>query len=466
MSLSLRNSFVRSLSPRKIQFRPLSNKASGTYEEWNEGPEVEWETEPDWLEESDSDAIFPDARNRRRRVRRVFSGIQPTGVPHLGNYLGALRQWKRLHDQSQDPKLAGNHTVRQYYSIVDLHALTADTPPAVRLRQRKESYAALLAIGLSNTDKTSVFFQSDVSCHSELMWILSTIASTGYLSRMTQWKSKLNLPDNVNLDSDEATAKLKLGLFSYPVLQAADILLYKADLVPVGHDQLQHIEFARTLARSFNSHIKESWGSTIFKIPAPVLSPAQRLMSLKKPTQKMSKSDPDPKSQILITDSAEEIYAKIKGAVTDSTPGISYDPVERPGVSNLIDILKYTTNSSEPSEFIARDMSSLSMRAMKEKVAWEVIQALQGIREKFLDLMQPNNDQLFREVTKGAIKARRRATATLTDVQCSLGLLALHLSDPRRGFEVGGMDDDSDTALDVGCDELVEPQRRRTKSPG
>ncbi|EXJ63049.1 tryptophanyl-tRNA synthetase [Cladophialophora yegresii CBS 114405] len=262
--------------------------------------------------------------------------------------------------------------------------------------------------------------------HTSLMWILSTIASTGYLSRMTQWKSKLNLPENANLDSDEATAKLKLGLFSYPVLQAADILLYhRPSIVPVGEDQLQHIEFTRTLARGFNAQV----GQKVFRLPWPVISPAKRIMSLKRPEHKMSKSDPDPKSRVLITDSPEEIHAKIRGAVTDSEPGISYDPERRPGVSNLVEILKHVTESREPSEFIAKDNADVSMRAFKELIADEIIIALRGIRERFQELMADKDAKRLRsEIENGGAKARRKARLTMGDVSQALGLTSLILT--------------------------------------
>ncbi|KIW26760.1 tryptophan-tRNA ligase [Cladophialophora immunda] len=362
-------------------------------------------------------------------IRRAFSGIQPTGVPHLGNYLGALRQWKRLHDQSTDPKFAINYRYEQYFSVVDLHALTSDTPATERLRLRKESYAALLALGLHNNRNTTLFFQSDVPQHASLMWILSTIASTGYLSRMTQWKSKLNLPENASLESDEATAKLKLGLFSYPVLQAADILLYQPSIVPVGEDQLQHIEFTRTLARGFNALVRESSGGNVFRIPWPVISPAKRIMSLKRPEQKMSKSDPDPKSRILVTDSPDEIHAKLRGAVTDSEPGISFNPERRPGVSNLVEILRHVTESRESSEYIAKDNENVSMRAFKEMIADEIISALRGVRDNFLTLMDSGNDRLREEIEWGGAKARRKARMTLDEVQQALGLFGVTLSE-------------------------------------
>ncbi|KIW17258.1 tryptophan-tRNA ligase [Exophiala spinifera] len=408
----------RLLNRRRLCCRCYSDSPLRPPQEWLEGKAVrgQWDSEDNSSEQSERPLL---------QRRRVFSGIQPTGVPHLGNYLGALRQWKLLHDSSANTKLLGDTKHDQFFSVVDLHALTSsDVPGHVRRKLRRESYASLMAIGLQNTQQTTLFFQSDVKAHTELMWILSTIASTGYLSRMTQWKSKLNLSDDADLHSDEATAKLKLGLFSYPVLQAADILLYQATLVPVGADQIQHIEFARSLARSFNSHVRsrpESSGN-VFRVPWPALSAAQRIMSLKRPTQKMSKSDPDPKSRILVTDTREEIHAKIKGAITDSEPGISYDPEKRPGVSNLIDILRNVTSLSLAPEAIAKDLENMTMRGFKEMVADNICESLEGVRDRFEELMNPSNQTLNMEAEEGAKKARRVAIRTMRSVKNSLGL--------------------------------------------
>lgn len=176
----------------------------------------------------------------------IFSGIQPTGVPHLGNYLGAMRQWKRYQNQ------AGPND-RLLFSIVDLHAITMPQDAPILRQRSREMLAALMAIGI-DPDKSTMFYQSAVPAHAELMWILSCTASTGYLGRMTQWKSKLT-QDNHAMTLDETTvaSKLKLGLFSYPVLQAADILVHRATHVPVGNDQSQHLEFARECATNFNA---------------------------------------------------------------------------------------------------------------------------------------------------------------------------------------------------------------------
>ncbi|KEF61647.1 tryptophanyl-tRNA synthetase [Exophiala aquamarina CBS 119918] len=281
-------------------------------------------------------------------------------------------------------------------------------PREERKQLRKESFASLLAIGLNNTGTTSVFFQSDVGQP---------------LSEMTRLlKSKLNLPDETSLAADEATAVLKLGLFSYPVLQAADILLYDTALVPVGHDQLQHVEFARTLARGFNSYLTETQAEPVFAIPKAVVVPGKRVMSLRKPTQKMSKSDADPRSRISIIDSPEEIRQKIKGATTDSISGISYDPEKRPGVSNLIEIYKHVTETPESCDTIAQDNQIISMQGLKDMVASAITKELEGTRSHFLQLMDQNNETLSEEIQLGATRARAKAGITFSKVQQSLGI--------------------------------------------
>ncbi|KAM0741139.1 hypothetical protein ACQRIT_003996 [Beauveria bassiana] len=230
--------------------------------------------------------------------RVIFSGIQPTGVPHLGNYVGALQQWvQRQHEEPESTRLL--------YSIVDLHAITIPQKPDVLRKAKREALASLLAIGI-DPSRCTLFYQSDVSGHSELMWILSCTASVGYLSRMTQWKSKLKLTQSSHLGDGRVGNKLKLGLFSYPVLQAADILVHRATHVPVGHDQQQHIEFARECVTNFN----HAYGPHLV-YPDIIKSPVRRVMSLTEPSSKMSKSHPLERSRILLTDNADTIHAKV-----------------------------------------------------------------------------------------------------------------------------------------------------------
>ncbi|KAH7122787.1 tryptophanyl-tRNA synthetase [Dendryphion nanum] len=352
----------------------------------------------------------------------IFSGIQPTGIPHLGNYLGALRQWVKLQDESkpQDTSLL--------FSIVDLHAVTIKQDPRLLQQWRKEMMASLMAVGI-DPGRSVIFSQSQVPHHSELMWLLSCIASTGSLSRMTQWKSKMSLspsssasPFDINSNS-KSHESLKLGLFSYPVLQAADILLYRTTHVPVGEDQAQHLEFTRDLASAFN-HAYPS-REPIFTLPETILAPAKRVMSLADPTKKMSKSDPNPNSRILITDTRADITKKIRSALTDSIEGISYDRSARPGVSNLIDILYHLDESiaSSPAD-LASDLSTLSMRALKEKVADAIDAELQPVREKYGSVIATDNERpfLYDQSTAAARAAEEIAGATLGRVKVAMGL--------------------------------------------
>ncbi|KAG9838714.1 tryptophanyl-tRNA synthetase, partial [Aureobasidium melanogenum] len=344
--------------------------------------------------------------------RVIFSGIQPTGVPHLGNYLGAMQQWVRLQNEASS-------NTSLIYSVVDLHAITVHQNPDALRTSKREMLAALLAVGL-DPQKCTIFFQSDVPAHSELMWILSCSASMGYLSRMTQWKSKLDLDENANpLDSSTKT-KLKLGLFSYPVLQAADILIHRATHVPVGHDQSQHLEFARECAAGFN-HLA---GSKILVQPETLLSPAKRVMALDRPTQKMSKSAPNPKSRILITDSSSTISKKLRVALTDSIEGVTYDPSARPGVSNLIEIAFNLDSSNHgavsPADY-AKGFEGLSLKALKEKVAEVVDGHLAPIRARFEEIVGGDGRIIEEAAQTGAEKARKSAEVTMQAVKHAIG---------------------------------------------
>ncbi|KAJ6024513.1 hypothetical protein N7540_005310 [Penicillium herquei] len=337
----------------------------------------------------------------------IFSGIQPTGVPHLGNYLGALHQWVKLQNEATPE-------TKLLFSIVDLHALTVPQEAAQLRKWRKEAFATLLAVGL-DPKRSTIFYQSDVPTHAELMWILSTVASMGYLSRMTQWKTKLQLPEDATLEDSEARAQLRLGLFSYPVLQAADILVHRATHVPVGEDQRQHLEFSRYTANSFN-HL---YGD-IFPIPEALISPAKRVMSLKEPTSKMSKSHADERSRIILTDSPEQIHKKVKVALTDSEPTITYDPVRRPGVSNLIELLSHVEGGT--CEEIATEYQSASLRTLKEHVADRIANHLSGIRERYTEIMDDRTGLLDSVAQQGAEAAQANARRTMTKVRKAMGL--------------------------------------------
>ncbi|KAK0710908.1 hypothetical protein B0H67DRAFT_539899 [Lasiosphaeris hirsuta] len=319
----------------------------------------------------------------------IFSGIQPTGVPHLGNYLGALHHWKRMQDEAEE-------STRLFFSVVDLHAITVPRPKGLLKQWKREMVAALLAIGL-NPAQSTIFYQSMVPAHSELQWILSCTASTGYLSRMTQWKH---------------------GLFSYPILQAADILVHRATHVPVGEDQRQHLEFARECVTNFN----HAYGVSHLVAPSTILSPAKRVMSLTNPLQKMSKSDPDPRSRILLTDAADVITSKIKSSLTDSVNSVSWDPVGRPGVANLLTLLSHldgeegrkggrTAAELGEGEFAGKPLIDLKMR-----VAELVNAELQPVRERFHEFMA-QEEHLDSVIRDGAMKARESAENTMKDVR-------------------------------------------------
>ncbi|OHW96366.1 tryptophanyl-tRNA synthetase [Colletotrichum incanum] len=340
----------------------------------------------------------------------IFSGIQPTGTPHLGNYAGAIRQWVHLQSEPAD-------RCKLIYSVVDLHAITVPQQ-AKQLRQwKRETLAALLATGIS-PERSTLFYQSSVPAHSELMWILSCTASMGYLSRMTQWKSKLSLSSDATILDEGAKASLKLGLFSYPVLQAADILVHRATHVPVGDDQRQHLEFARECVTNFN----HNFGPHLVP-PETITSTARRVMSLQQPNQKMSKSATDPRSRILITDTPEEIHQKIMSARTDSYNYVSYDPTNRPGVSNLMEILSmFDAQGRTPSQ-LAKSLSHASLKDLKQSVSAVVAQGLEGIRERYLHFLSADDGKYLDAVeAQGAKKARLSAEETMTVVREATGL--------------------------------------------
>lgn len=243
--------------------------------------------------------------------KRIFSGIQPTGDLHIGNYLGAVKRWVDLQNSNNDVT----------FCIVDLHSITVPQVPSELRENSLRLCASLLACGI-DTQKSTLFLQSNVKEHTELCWILGCITTMARLTHLPQYKEKSSLMKEV-----------PLGLYLYPVLQAADILLYKATHVPVGEDQAQHLQLAMSLAKLFNHR----FGKT-FPIIRPLIADdtSSRIKSLRDPTKKMSKSDPDKRSCIMITDTPEVIKEKLKKAVTDCTSAVTFDPVGRPGVSNLL----------------------------------------------------------------------------------------------------------------------------------
>ncbi|KAK5084061.1 Tryptophan--tRNA ligase, mitochondrial [Exophiala xenobiotica] len=356
--------------------------------------------------------------------RTIFSLIQPTGIPHLGNYLGALRRWKEFQDEKTTPSKKRRRHHHLFFGLADLHSLTLTQDRELRRLNIRQTYASLLALGL-DPKESILFVQSQVSEHAELMWILSNVASTGYLSRMTQWKDKIGVKTDSSMENldEKAREKLKLSLFSYPVLQAADILLYKADLVPVGEDQSQHVEFTRQLARAFNSAYARDMKAPVFTLPSAMLSPAKRIMNLQQPEKKMSKSEPDVSSRVLITDEPDEIRRKIKRAKTDSVNGpLTYDPEARPGVSNLIEILKHVTKSPRTCPEIAEDNKDTTLGAFKALVAEEIVKELDGIKDRYDALMVQGDKRIDFAMWYGKRNAGAKAGTTMKQVREAVGL--------------------------------------------
>jgi len=325
----------------------------------------------------------------------VFSGIQPTGVFTLGNYIGAVKNWGKLQ---QDYNCI--------YSIVNLHAITVRQDPAELRKNTLSAYALILACGI-DPEKSIAFIQSHVPAHAELGWVLDCYTQFGELSRMTQFKDKsARYADNINA-----------GLFTYPSLMAADILLYQTDLVPVGADQKQHLELARDVANRFNG----VYGQT-FKIPdgyIPKANEGARIMSLADPTKKMSKSDPNPKGFVSILDEPNTIIKKFKSAVTDSDANIFYGE-GKDGINNLISI--YSSLTGKTFDEIANDFSGKGYGDFKQAVGEVVVEELRPIQERYKALI---NDKAYLEQCyhNGAEKAARLAGRTLDKVYKKVGFI-------------------------------------------
>ncbi|MDP9388931.1 MAG: tryptophan--tRNA ligase [Actinomycetota bacterium] len=324
---------------------------------------------------------------------RVLSGIQPTGEIHLGNYLGAVRQWVADQDRYDS-----------YYCVVDLHALTVPREPAELRARTRETALVLLAAGLDPA-RCTLFVQSHVAEHPELSWLLECVASLGELRRMTQFKDKA-------AKGGEESARV--GLFTYPVLQAADILLYHADRVPVGDEQRQHLELCRDLATRFNGRYGE-----VFTVPeAAVPAVGARIMDLQTPTAKMSKSSESPQGTVLVLDPPEVVERKIKRAVTDTGTEVRYDPSTKPGVSNLLSILAAATGSTP--ERVAEGYTQYG--ALKSDTAAAVVELLAPVRQRYTELAaEPGAAAAI--LAEGAAKAGAVASATLAAAREAIGLL-------------------------------------------
>jgi len=322
---------------------------------------------------------------------RVFSGVQPSGVPHLGNYVGALRHWVAMQDEDDC-----------IYCIVDLHALI-NVPDPGELRAKTLGLAtATLAAGL-DPDRCTLFVQSHVPAHTEMTWIMECSISFGELSRMTQFKSKAESRDFVSA-----------GLFAYPALQAADILLYDAERVPVGDDQRQHLELARDAATRFNSR----YGDTLVVPQAAVPKVGARVMDLQDPTAKMSKSAASPQGTIDLLDSSDELARKVKRAVTDTGSEVRYDPAAKPGVSNLLELLSAATG--EAPEAAASRYSQYG--TLKADVADALNEMLRPFRRRYAELAA-DPGVVESALARGSDKACAVADVTLARVRDAVGLL-------------------------------------------
>ena len=320
------------------------------------------------------------------RKMAVFSGIQPSGGLTLGNYIGALRNWAKLQDEHD-----------AYYCVVDMHAITVRQDPEALRRRSIETMALLIACGIE-PERSTMFIQSHVFEHAALTWILSCNTYMGELGRMTQFKEKAaKHRENINV-----------GLFTYPVLMAADILLYQTHLVPVGADQKQHLEITRDIALRFN----KAYGET-FTIPEPYIPKVGgRVMSLQEPTSKMSKSDENANAYIALLDTPDEIAKKFKKAVTDSENIIAYDE-SRPGVANLLSIYSNCTGQSMPK--VVDLFEGKGYGALKEEVADAVISVLEPLQATYYRLLG-DSAYLNKIISEGAKKAAATAHVTLQDV--------------------------------------------------
>jgi len=327
---------------------------------------------------------------------RLFSGMQPSAASlHLGNYAGALLQWREMQ--------ASHDAV---FCVVDLHAITVPQDPAELRERTRRTAAQYIAAGI-DPEHSTLFVQSHVSAHAQLAWVLNTITGFGEASRMTQFKDK---------SARSGTDAASVGLFTYPILQAADILLYDAVVVPVGEDQRQHIELTRDLATRFNSR----FGDTFVVPEVRILKETAKIYDLQNPGSKMSKSGESPAGILWLLDDEKALTKKIKSAVTDSDGVVRYDPVAKPGVSNLLSILAIVTGRGV--EQVEAEFDGLQYGALKGAVAEAVVEAFRPIRERTLELLD-DPAELDRLLAINADRASAIADATLARVYDAVGFL-------------------------------------------
>jgi len=323
-------------------------------------------------------------------LKRIFSGAQPTGNVHLGNYLGALRNWVALQNEYE-----------AFYCIVNLHAITLPQDPRLLIEKTRDLARMYLAVGI-DPNVSTIFIQSDVPEHAELTWVLNCVARVSELERMTQYKDK----------SRKQEENVSVGLFDYPVLMASDILLYQTDLVPVGEDQKQHLELTRDLAIRFNRDFEET-----FKVPDPYIPKiGARIMSLSNPTKKMSKSDDDPNGCVMLMDDADTVQKKFKRAVTDSGTEIKFDE-SRPAISNLLEIYHLITNQT--AEEVEAHFAGKGYGQLKGALAEVTNEFLRPIQQR---VREYTDDVLDNILSQGCAKASEIASTTLRNVFERTGL--------------------------------------------
>ncbi len=323
----------------------------------------------------------------------LISGVQPSGKLHIGNYFGLLKNFVDLQNTGR---------YQCYFFVADLHSLTEDFDASKKYQQILDVVLESLSVGV-NPEKSTVFIQSQVYEHSELTWILNTITPFGELKRMVQFKDK----------SERQKENVNVGLFDYPVLQASDIVLYDAEFVPVGEDQLQHLEFTRAIARKFNARFKK-----ILVEPKPLLTEIPRLMSLTDPNKKMSKSMPE--GCLFLDDSPEEIMNKVKKAVTDSGSEIKYNTQNKPAISNLITIYKGFSDLSIKE--IEKKFEGVGYGQFKKELAKAVIEGLRPFRAK-KKLLSKNISRVEKIIESGRKKASSKAAKKMKQVKKVLGLV-------------------------------------------
>ncbi len=323
----------------------------------------------------------------------ILSGMQPTGGLHVGHLTGALSNWVKFQDEFEC-----------FYTIVDLHAITVRQDPKQLYKWTLDLAATFIAVGI-DPGKSHIFVQSHVPEHTQLAWVLNCYTGMGECSRMTQFKDKSQkYPENVNV-----------GLFAYPILMAADILLYQADLVPVGQDQKQHLELTRNLAQRFNYLYSET-----FKVPEPYIPPiGAKIMNLQEPTKKMSKSDENQNGVLFLTDDDKEIVNKIKRAVTDSGREIKFSE-EKPGISNLITLYYIATGKSI--QQIEEEFAGRGYGDFKNAVAEAMVEFLRPFKEKYFEI-RSDEAYLTNVLKKGAETARQIASRTLREVYQKIGFV-------------------------------------------